>query len=335
MCQYSSTDGFTADWHYVHLGSFATGGPGLVIVEATGVVPEGRISIGCLGIWDDAHAESFKRIIDFSHSQSVPIGIQLAHAGRKGSTMRSWDDHTIATTDEGGWQTVSASEIAFHGMPAPRALTVEQISELSESFVTAAQRAVNVGFDVIELHAAHGYLFHQFLSPLSNQREDFYGGNFDGRTRFLRETAEKVRRAIPDGVPLFVRISATDWVEGGWNIDEAILLAQELTSLGVDLIDVSSGGLVHGAKVPAAPGYHAPFAQAIKSETGILTSCVGLITQAHQANDLIESGKADAIMMGREMLRNPRWALSAAEELGVIARWPLQYERARNLHKPK
>ncbi len=331
MCQYSATDGIVGEWHQIHLGAFATGGAGLIFVEATGVVPEGRISVGCTGIWSREHAEAFRPIVNFAHSMNRAIGIQLAHAGRKASTMRPWDDHLIADESEGGWQTVSASPLAFHGMPTPRELSLYEIAELTDAFVKAAERAVAVGFDLIELHSAHGYLFHQFLSPLTNLRIDEYGGSFEGRTRFLREVAEKVRASIPKGVPLFVRISATDWVEGGWDLEQSISLAKELKKLGVDLIDVSSGGLVHHAKIPFAPSYQVPFAKAIKEEAGILTSAVGMITEVEQAEEIIASGKADAVMMAREMLRNPRWPLSAAEQLGVHVDWPNPYRRASKL----
>lgn len=331
MCQYSATDGIVGEWHRIHLGAFATGGAGLIFVEATGVVPEGRISVGCPGIWSDQHAEAFRPIVNFAHSMNRAIGIQLAHAGRKASTMLPWDDHLIADASEGGWQTVSASPLAFHGMPTPRELSLYEIAGLTDAFVEAAKRAVAVGFDVIELHAAHGYLFHQFLSPLTNLRIDEYGGNFEGRTRFLREVVAKVRASIPEGVPLFVRISATDWVEGGWDIEQSISLSRELRKVGVDLIDVSSGGLVHNAKIPFAPSYQVPFAQAIKAEAEILTSAVGMITEVEQAEEIIASGKADAVMMAREMLRNPRWPLGAAEELGVHVDWPAQYKRASKL----
>jgi len=331
MCQYSAHDGLVGDWHRVHLGAFATGGAGLILVEATGVVPEGRISIGCPGIWSQKHADAFRPIVDFTHTMGRTIGIQLAHAGRKASTMRPWDDHLIAGADEGGWQSVAPSPIPFHNMQIPHELTLPEIAELTESFVLAAHRAIEVGFDVIEIHAAHGYLFHQFLSPLTNERSDIYGGDFDGRTRFLREVAERIRQEIPEGTPLFVRISATDWAEGGWDVPDAISLARELKTIGVDLIDVSSGGLVHNAKVLVGPGYQVPFSEAIKKETGILTSAVGLITDAHQAQEIISSGKADAVMLARAMLRNPRWALAAAEELGEHIAWPLPYERARKV----
>jgi 2,4-dienoyl-CoA reductase-like NADH-dependent reductase (Old Yellow Enzyme family) len=331
MCQYSAVDGIVGQWHQVHLGAFATGGAGLIFVEATGVVPEGRISIGCPGIWSDRHAEAFRPIVDFAHSMGSKIGIQLAHAGRKASTMRPWDDHLVAEKSEGGWQSVAPSPIAFHGMQVPKQLSVSDITELTQSFVTTAKRAVSVGFDVIEIHAAHGYLFHQFMSPITNQRTDEYGGDFEGRTRFLCEVAQAVRASIPETMPLFVRISASDWVEGGWGIDDSILLSRKLKNLGIDLIDVSSGGLVHDAKVQVGPGYQVPFSEAIKREVGILTSAVGLITDVNQAEEIVTSGKSDAVMLARAMLRNPRWALDAAEKLGIRIPWPVQYERARTM----
>jgi 2,4-dienoyl-CoA reductase-like NADH-dependent reductase (Old Yellow Enzyme family) len=331
MCQYSAIDGRVGQWHLVHLGAFATGGAGLIFVEATGVVPEGRISIGCPGIWNDALAEGFRPIVDFAHSMGSKIGIQIAHAGRKASTMLPWSDHLIASANEGGWQTVSASDLPFTGMPSPRELTNHEIADLAESFAKAAERAVNVGFDVVEIHAAHGYLFHQFLSPLSNTRRDEYGGNLEGRMRFLLEVAQKVRSRIPVGMPLFVRISATDWVEGGWDLDEAIILCAELKKIGVDLIDVSSGGLVSKAVIPVGPGYQVRFAQEIREKTGIATSAVGGITDAHQADEIVASGKADAVMLAREMLRNPRWALAASEELGIPGTWPKPFVRASKL----
>jgi 2,4-dienoyl-CoA reductase-like NADH-dependent reductase (Old Yellow Enzyme family) len=331
MCQYSAKDGVVEEWHRVHLGAFATGGAGLVFVEATGVVPDGRISIGCSGIWNDDLAQAFKPIVDFNHSMGSTMGIQLAHAGRKGSTMKPWDHHLIASKYEGGWQTVSASEIAFPGMPIPRALSKEEIAELTGNFGKAADRAVKVGFDVVEIHSAHVYLLHQFLSPLTNKRTDEYGGDLEGRMRFLLEVAQKVRATIPEGMPLFVRISATDWVEGGWDVDEAVLLSIELKKAGVDLIDVSSAGLVSNAVIPIGPGYQVRFAQEIREKAKIATSAVGVITDAHQAEEIISSGKADAVMLAREMLRNPRWALAASEELGVRGRWPNQFTRASKL----
>lgn len=331
MCQYSAHDGLIGEWHQVHLGAFATGGAGLIIVEATGVVPEGRISIGCPGIWNDNLAQAFKPIIEFTHSMGSKIGIQIAHAGRKGSTMRPWDDHLVADENEGGWQTVSASNLAFPGMPAPRALPTAEIAELVEGFARAADRAAKIGFDVVEIHAAHGYLLHQFLSPLTNKRTDEYGGSLEGRMRFLLEVARKVRGTIPIGMPLFVRISATDWVEGGWDIDQAVILCAKLKEIGVDLIDVSSGGLIHNAVIPVGPGYQVPFAETIRNKVGIATSAVGVITDAHQAEEIVSSGKADAVMLAREMLRNPRWALAASEELGIRGKWPNQFTRASKL----
>ena len=329
MCQYMAKDGFVGQWHDVHLGSFATGGTGLIMVEATGVVPEGRISIGCPSIEDEAHAQAFKPMIDFAHSHDVRIGIQLAHAGRKAGTMLPWDDHRIATIAEGGWQAVSSSAIAFEGYAEPRALTIAEIHQLTQDFVAAAVRAVKIGFDVIELHAAHGYLFHQFYSPLANNRTDEYGGEFANRTRFLVETVAAVRKAIPTGTPLFVRISATDWVDDGWNLIDSVELCAQLKTLGVDLVDVSTGGNVHNAPIKATPGFQVPFATAIRAETGIMTTAVGLITEPEQADHIIQTGEADAVFMAREFLRNPRFPLHAAEKLGVTIKWPLPIQRGK------
>lgn len=331
MCQYSAQDGFIAPWHHVHLGSFASGGVGLIMVEATGVVPEGRITIGCLSIEDAQRAEAFRPIVEFAHSQGTKIGIQLAHGGRKASTMQPGSDHLIASTSEGGWQTVAPSAIAYHGYPEPRELTGMEIKALVESFVVAATRAIEVGFDVIEIHAAHGYLLHQFYSPIANTRTDEYGGDFDGRTRFLREVVQAVREVIPNETPLFVRISATDWVDDGWNVIDSIELSRVLKGLGVDLIDVSTGGNVHGAPIKATPGFQVPFAAAIRKEAEIPTTAVGLITEPEQAQYIIETGEADAVFLARAMLRNPRWALAAAEKLGVTIEWPIQLDRARTL----
>ena len=329
MCQYMAKDGFVGQWHDVHLGSFATGGTGLIMVEATGVVPEGRISIGCPSIEDDAHAQAFKPMIDFAHSHDVKIGIQLAHAGRKAACALPWGDHKMATPEEGGWQAVSSSAIAFEGYPEPRALTIAEIHQLTQDFVDAAVRSVKVGFDVIELHAAHGYLFHQFYSPLANKRTDEYGGEFANRTRFLVETVEAVRKAIPTGTPLFVRISATDWVDDGWNLIDSVELCAQLKALGVDLVDVSTGGNVHNAPIKATPGFQVPFATAIRAETGIMTTAVGLITEPEQADHIIQTGEADAVFMAREFLRNPRFPLLAAQKLGVAIKWPRPIERGK------
>lgn len=331
MCQYSAVDGYVGQWHEVHLGSFATGGFGMVMVEATAVVPEGRISVGCPSIEDEDHALAFKSIIDFAHSQGVKMAIQLAHAGRKASTLLPSDNHAIATPERGGWQAVAPSPIAFHGYPEPRELTTLEIKLLVEDFAAAAVRAVEVGFDVIEIHAAHGYLLHQFYSPLANTRTDEYGGDFEGRTRLLVEVAQAIRQAIPEGVPLIVRISATDWVEDGWNLIDSIELSKILKVVGVDLIDVSTGGNVHNAPITASPGFQIPFATAIRVEAGIPTSAVGLITEPEQAQYIIESGEADSIFIARAALRNPRWPLMASEKLGVKIDWPIQLDRGRTL----
>lgn len=331
MCQYSADDGVVGTWHIVHLGSFATGGVGMIMVEATAVMPNGRISIGCSGVWSDKHAEAFKPAIDFVHSQGSLIGIQLAHAGRKGSTMKPWDDHEIAAASEGGWETIGPSALAYKDFPVPHAMTVDEIQSATQSFVESAVRSERAGFDLVEIHAAHGYLFHQFLSPLSNLRTDEYGGSFENRIRFLVDTAKAVRAAIKETTPLFVRISASDWMEGGWDVPDAIELCKILKSVGVDLIDVSSGGLVHNSKITTGPGYQVHFAEAIKNGAEIMTAAVGQITEAHQAEEIIASDRSDAVMIGREMLRNPRWAIAAAEELGEKIPWSLQLERSRRI----
>lgn len=330
MCQYSAVDGVVGSWHQAHIGALATGGVGLIMMEASGVVPAGRISIACPGLWNDEQVAAFRPIVEFAHQHFVLMGIQLAHAGRKGSTMRPWDDHLIASAAEGGWQTVSASAEAFGSMPAPRELTIPEIHELVAQFAAAAQRAVAAGFDVIEIHAAHGYLIHQFYSPLSNHRTDEYGGDFPNRIRFLLEITKAVKAVIGNKI-LFVRISATDWIPTGWNIEDSVKLAIELKQLGVDLIDVSSGGTSPDAKIPLTPGYQVEFAARIKREAGIATNAVGLITEPAQANEVISTGQADAVMLARAMLRNPRWALNAAEALGDVIPWPNQLSRARTL----
>jgi 2,4-dienoyl-CoA reductase-like NADH-dependent reductase (Old Yellow Enzyme family) len=301
------------------------------MVEASGVVLEGRISIGCPSIETDAKVNAFIPIINFAHSQNVKMGIQLAHAGRKASTMRPWDDHLLATPDEGGWQSVSASPLAYNNMQTPHALTIDEIKELTKEFGIAAKRAESAGFDVIEIHAAHGYLFHQFYSPLTNQRTDQYGGTFENRIRFLLEAVNQVRKEIKDSTPLFVRISATDWMPDGWQIEESVKLSAELKSLGVDLIDVSSGGNVHNAPIKPEPNFQVPFAERIKQEVNIPTTGVGLITGAQQANEIIQTNQADAVFLARAMIRNPRWAMNAAEELGVKIGWAGQFERGRTV----
>lgn len=329
MCQYSATEGHVGDWHFIHLGALVSGRPGLIMVEATGVVPEGRITIGCPSIEDSNHANSFKKIIDFAHENNVKIGIQLSHAGRKGSTMRPWDRYKTATESDGGWETSSASNLPFEGYPAPRELTRPEIRELISQFADAAKRAVEVGFDVIEIHAAHGYLFHQFYSPISNTRVDEYGGTFEGRVRFLLETIEAVRGRIGQDVPLFVRISATDWIETGWGIEDSLKLCALLKKAGVDLIDVSTGGNVSNAEIPVGPGYQVPFSSEIRNEVGLLTTAVGGIVKPDQAESILINNSADAIFMGREMLRNPRWPLYAASELNAAIEWPAQLMRGK------
>ncbi len=330
MCQYSATDGVIGDWHLAHLGSLATGGFGLVMAEATAVAPEARISVRCPGLWNDEQVEAWSRVTAFAHAQRTHIGVQLAHAGRKASTMAPWDDHPIALASEGGWTAVAPSELAFDGYPLPRALRVDEIDHVVEQFADAAHRARRAGFDVLEIHAAHGYLLHQFLSPLSNRRDDAYGGSFANRTRLLRRVVEAVR-AIDDDVALFVRLSATDWVEGGWDLDQTVALASELRELGVDLVDVSSGGNVADAVVPVGPGYQVPFAAAVRHGAGVATSAVGLITEPDQAEAILARGDADAVMVARAALRNPRWALNAAEALGEWIDWRPQLERARTV----
>jgi 2,4-dienoyl-CoA reductase-like NADH-dependent reductase (Old Yellow Enzyme family) len=329
MCEYSCADGMANDWHLVHLGSRAVGGAGLVFTEAAAVVPEGRISPQDLGVWSEAHYEPLARVAHFISAQGGVAGIQLAHAGRKASTFRPWSGNGAVAEADGGWQTVAPSAVAFSdSYPMPRALTVDEISTIQHAFVTAAVRAVAAGFRVIELHGAHGYLFHEFLSPLSNHRTDSYGGSFDNRTRLLRDTATSVRAALPDGVPLFVRISATDWTEGGWDVEQSVELARRLKAVGVDLIDCSSGGNVDWAKIPVGAGYQLPFADRIRHEADIATAAVGMITGAAQADQIVRNGQADLVMLARELLRDPYWPLHAAAVLGVQAPWPVQYVRA-------
>jgi len=330
MCQYSARDGLATTWHDVHIGSFATGGTGLIMMEATGVTPEGRISTTCLGLWNDEQRDRLRPIVEFAHSMGTKIGIQLAHAGRKASCLAPWSDHPIASKVEGGWDCVAPSAVSFGGKyPVPKELTKTEIAELVQAFANAATRAVEAGFDLVEIHAAHGYLIHQFLSPISNLRTDQYGGSFENRIRFISEIVEAVRAVIPESTPLFVRISASDWLEGGWSIEESVQLAKILNVAGVDLMDVSSGGTSSGAPVPVGPGYQVPFAEAIRREAEIPTAAVGLITEPKQAEEIVASGAADAIFMARELLRNPRWPLLAAAELGAEIDWPPQLLRGK------
>ncbi len=330
MCEYSSDDGFANEWHLVHLGSRAVGGAALVLTEATAVTPEGRISPQDLGIWKDEHVEFLSRIARFIHEQGSVAGMQLAHAGRKASTYRPWSGNGAIPIGEGGWLDVIApSAVAFaHNYPMPQELTLDGIARVTAAFVDAARRAHQAGFRVIEIHAAHGYLLHEFLSPLSNQRPDQYGGSFENRTRLLREVVTAVRGVWPEPAPLFVRISATDWVDGGWDLEQSIELARRLKALGVDFIDCSSGGNAAQATIPIGPGYQAPFAERLRREAGILTGAVGLITEAAQAEQIVASGQADAVLMARELLRDPYFPLRAARELGQAIGWPAQYLRA-------
>jgi 2,4-dienoyl-CoA reductase-like NADH-dependent reductase (Old Yellow Enzyme family) len=330
MCQYSSDDGYANDWHFVHLGSRAVGGAGLVMTEATAVRPEGRISPQDLGIWEDGHIEMLTRIVSFIHEQGSIAGMQLAHAGRKASTRRPWEASGAISESEGGWtKVVAPSALPFTDTyPMPQALTLEGIQEVIAAFAAAARRACQAGFRVIEIHAAHGYLIHEFLSPLSNRREDNYGGSFENRSRLCREIVAAVRSAWPKELPVFVRISATDWVEGGWDIDQSVQLAEQLKPMGVDLIDCSSGGNVPHAKIPVGAGYQTAFAERIRRQTGILTGTVGLITSPVQAEHIIRTEQADAVIMAREFLRDPYWPLRAARELEQPIAWPVQYLRA-------
>ncbi|HEX7048799.1 MAG TPA: NADH:flavin oxidoreductase/NADH oxidase [Longimicrobiales bacterium] len=331
MCQYTSRDGFAEDWHLVHLGGFAVGGAGLVMTEATAVAAEGRISPQDLGIWDDAHVPGLRRITDFLRSQGAVAGIQLGHAGRKASTWRPWEGSGAVPPEHGGWEDVWApSAIPFaEGYPRPRALTEQGIRGVIDAFRLAAGRALAAGFQVAEVHAAHGYLLHQFLSPLANQRTDRYGGSFENRVRLPLEVVSAIREVWPERLPLLVRISATDWVDGGWNVEESIEFARLLKDCGVDLVDCSSGGLVPGARIPVGPGYQVPFAERLRRDAGVRTAAVGLITEPEQADRIIRDGQADLVLLGREFLRQPHWPLLAAHRLGVDVPWPPQYERAR------
>lgn len=331
MCQYSSEDGFSTDWHLVHLGSRAVGGAGLIITEAAAISPEGRISPNDLGIWKDEHIAGLKRITQFIQQNGSVAGIQLSHAGRKASTRRPWEGgKAIFPNEENGWQTVAPSAIPFVAdAPEPSALTEQGLEKVRVDFVAAAQRSLAAGFQVIELHAAHGYLFHQFLSPLSNQRTDSYGGSFENRIRLLLEVIERVQSVWPSTLPLFVRLSATDWTEGGWTIDDSVKLSGILKNKGVDVIDASTGGNVANAKIPVGPGYQVSFAERIKQETGITTAAVGLITTASQAEQILTTGQADLILLAREFLRDPYFPLHAAHHLGDELAWPVQYERAK------
>ncbi len=330
MCQYSSRDGLPNDWHMVHLGSRAVGGAGLVCVEATGVSPEGRISPGDTGIWSEEHTRAFEPIASFIKSQGARAAIQLAHAGRKASTDVPWRGGKPLSEEQGGWQTLAPSAVPFGDWPAPREMTRDDVETVVLQFTDAARRALTAGFEVVELHMAHGYLLHEFLSPLSNRRADEFGGSLENRARFPLRVAEAVREVWPDTLPLFARISATDWVEGGWDLEQSVQLSRWLKERGVDLIDCSTGGLVPGARIPVAPGYQVPFAERIRAEASVATGAVGLISEPEQAEEIIASGRADVVFLARAELRDPYWPLHAARQLGAEAPWPVQYGRAVN-----
>ena len=330
MCQYSAVDGFANDWHLVNLGSKAVGGAGLVFSEATAVSAEGRISPQDLGIYQDEHIEKLKQITEFVEAQGAVPGIQLAHAGRKASTFAPWNGKSQVPSAEGGWPTLAPSAIAFgENETAPKEMDTADIQKVLDDFMAAASRTLQAGFKIIEIHAAHGYLVHQFLSPLSNTRSDEYGGSFENRIRILLQIVDVVKTVWPESLPLFVRISATDWVENGWDADQSVKLAAILLEKGVDVIDVSSGGLVSYAKIQVGPSYQVPFSSRVKKEAGIKTGSVGMITEAAQAEAILENEEADLIFMAREFLRDPYFPLKAAAELDEAVKWPVQYERAK------
>ena len=330
MCEYSSIDGFANDWHLVHLGSRAVGGAGLIFTEAIAVSPEGRITPDDLGIWKDEHIEFLKRITIFLEAHGAVPGIQLAHAGRKASHSSPWKGGRALQKEEGGWETLAPSAIAFKDdEPLPKEMSKEDINNLIKDFSTAAERGLKAGFKVFEIHAAHGYLINEFLSPISNHRHDEYGGSFENRIKILLEIIDAVRNIIKEELPLFVRISATDWVEGGWTPEDSVQLATILKTKEVDLIDCSSGGNSHAQKIALKPLYQVPFAEKIKNESGILTGAVGLITTPKEAEEILKAGQADIILLARELLRDPYFPLHAAKELGVDVTWPVQYERAK------
>ncbi len=331
MCQYSSEDGLPTDWHLVHLGSRAVGGAGLVMVEATGVCPEGRISPQDSGLWTSRHAEAFRRITAFIKQAGAVPAVQLAHAGRKASTAAPWDGGLAVPLERGGWTPLAPTAERFaDGYPMPREMTAADIGIAVEQFAAAARLALSAGFEAVELHFAHGYLVHEFLSPLTNKRTDAYGGSRERRMRFPLEIARAVRAGWPARLPLLARVSATDWTEGGWALEDTVELAERLKAEGVDLIDCSSGGAVPHVKIPVGPGYQVPFAEAVRRETGLATGAVGLITKPEQAEEIVASGKADCVLIARELLRDPYWPLHAAKALGAQIEWPKQYARARD-----
>lgn len=330
MCQYSSDNGFPTDWHLVHLGSRAVGGAGLVMQEATAVSEEGRISPSDMGIWSDDHAQRLSRITRFIRAHGAVPGIQLAHAGRKASTTPPWEGGRPVPQQAGGWQPMAPSAVAFApGYPVPRPMSEEDMDAVCDQFIAAARRGVQAGYQVAEIHAAHGYLLHEFMSPLSNRRQDDWGGSLENRIRFPLRVCEAVREVWPPSLPVFVRISSSDYIEGGWDVEQSIEFARQLKPRGIDLVDCSSGGTVPESKPPVGPGYQTPFSAAIRRETAMMTAAVGIITEPFQAETILVTGQADLVVLGREFLRDPYWALHAAERLRVEAPWPRQYERAR------
>ena len=331
MCQYSCQDGFATEWHLVHLGSRAVGRAAMVMAEATAVTPEARISPRDLGIWSDAHVAPLKRAFDFVARQGAVPGIQIAHAGRKASTSEPWTGSRPLATSEEGWTPIFApSSIPFaESYQTPKAMTADEIRQAVGAFANAARRAEAAGARLLEIHSAHGYLLHSFLSPLSNHRNDEYGGTFENRTRIVREVVTAVRNVWPERYPLSVRLSCTDWADGGWTIEDAVALAQMLKQLGVDAVDCSSGGIIPGVRIPLGPGYQVPFAQRIRNEAGMPTIAVGMITEPKQADQIIRTGHADVVMLARQFLREPYWPLLAAHALGHEIKWPVQYERAK------
>ena len=333
MCQYSANDGIVNAWHMQWLGSLATGGHGLVFTEATAVSPVGRHSLNDAGLWRDDHVAAWAPIVDFCRQYGATMGVQLAHAGRKAATRPPWLGRSPLTPDEGGWETIGPSDTPHDGLPVPHALTQPEISGVVDDFVQAARRSLAAGFQVIEIHAAHGYLLHEFLSPLSNSRTDEYGGSFENRTRLVLEIMTGVRQAVGDGVPIFVRLSCTDYIEGGWTIDDTVRLSALLKSAECDLIDCSSGGVapINLTESDVGPGYQVKFAKAVRNRAGISTGAVGLITDAEQAEAILADGSADAILVARAAMRNPHFALAAAEQLGETIEWPPQLDRARRV----
>lgn len=329
MCQYSSEDGLPNHWHLVHLGSRAVGGAALVMAEATAVSPEARISPRDTGIWSDHHARAFQPIADFIKLQSAVPGIQLAHAGRKASTDVPWRGGKPLEEEGGGWQNIGPSRLAFGNYPMPREMTRQDIESVDAQFAEAARRSLDAGFEVVEIHMAHGYLLHEFLSPLSNFRKDEFGGSLEGRARFPLRIAQTVRRVWPERLPVFVRVSASDWAEGGWDLAQSIIFSGWLKEVGIDLIDCSSGGLVPGANIPIGPGYQVGFSEGIRKQTGVATGAVGMITEPGQAESILSNGQADAVFLARALLRDPYWPLHAAKQLKADVSWPVQYLRAK------